>query len=89
MQLASYTCKLILVIPILGCLSLSVCQDWFSSHLGQLVMELATSGGVVAPPTSSPGSTVTDGTSMSTMASTNFSEEDPSDQERMPLDLTE
>ena len=53
-------------------------QDWFSSHLKQLVMELSKSGATVA-----------DGANMSTASSLHFSDDDTCNQERAPLDLTE
>ena len=59
-------------------LPLPLTQDWFSSHLKQLVMELSKSG-----------TTATDGANMSTASSSHFSDDDTIDLERAPLDLTE
>ena len=62
-------------------LSLAIClQDWFSTHLKHLVLELGRSGaGVMA----------TDGSRMSTMSSQYLEEGVAEQPERAPLDLTE
>lgn len=59
--------------------SLPLFKDWFSTHLKQLVMELGRAGS---------GLMATDGASMSTMSS-HLSDDETSEPERAPLDLTE
>ena len=73
------TCSVTQSLIVEHVLSLPLSQDWFSGHLKQLVMELGRSGA---------GLLATDGASMSMMSS-HLSEEEVTEPERAPLDLTE